>query len=252
MMKAVLPGFATLPKLREAEAAERKMKGKPQTVGAMNAWLEEQDAYTLHRLLRKRFARNSYTVTNVMNVWECYLLDIQAYAEYNDKYNYILSVIDVFSKFLFLVPLKTKSGPAVTTAFLSIFDDDPKKPSRRPVWVRTDKGKEFITKHFQDMLRDEGIQFQESRNPDVKCAVVDPAHRTIHDRLYKYFTYKNTFRYIDVLSKFVRAYNDDRYGAFACDRFGSPRHMEEDEQSTHSRAKVKFSVGQHVRMIRRR
>jgi len=64
-------GFATLPKLRAAEAAERKMKGKPQSVGAIKAWLEEQDAYTLHRPVRKLFARNPYTVTNVMDVWEC-------------------------------------------------------------------------------------------------------------------------------------------------------------------------------------
>ena len=55
------------------------------------------------------------------------------------------------------------------------------------------------------MLRDEGIQFQVCRNPDVKCAVVEPAQHTIHDRLYKYFTNKNTLRYIDVLPKFVRA-----------------------------------------------
>ena len=53
------------------------------------------------------------------------------------------------------------------------------------------------------MLRDEGIQFQVCRNPCVKCAVVERAHR-----LYKYFNYKNTFRYTDVLPKFVRAYND--------------------------------------------
>ena len=102
--------------------------------------------------------------------------------------------------------MKTKSGPAITTAFLSIFDDDdPKKPSRRPVWIRSDKGKEFLNTHFQDMLRNEGIQFQVCRNPDVKCAVVELAHRTICDRLYKHFTYKNTLRYIDVLPKFVRA-----------------------------------------------
>jgi len=53
------------------------------------------------------------------------------------------------------------------------------------------------------MLREEGIQFQVCRNPDVKCAVVERAQRTIRDRLYKYLTYKNTFRYIDVLPKFV-------------------------------------------------
>ena len=99
--------------------------------------------------------------------------------------------------------MKTKSGPAVTEAFLSIFANKPKLSSRRPVWVRTDKGKEFLNKDFQDMLRDEGIQFQVCRNRDVKCEVVARAQRTIRDRLYKYLTYKNTFRYIDDLPKFV-------------------------------------------------
>jgi len=61
---------------------------------------------------------------------------------------------------------------------------------------------EFVNKHFQDMLRDKGIQFQVCRNRDVKFANVELAHRTIRDRLYKYFTYESTF---DVLSKFVRA-----------------------------------------------
>jgi len=70
-----------LPKLRAVEAAERKKKVKPQTVGAIKAWLEEQDAYTLRSPVRKRIARNPYTVTNVMDVWEFYLLDIQAYAK---------------------------------------------------------------------------------------------------------------------------------------------------------------------------
>ena len=56
------------------------------------------------------------------------------------------------------------------------------------------------------MLRGEGVQFQVRKNPDLKCAVVERVHRTIRDRLYKYFTYKYTYRYIDVLTKFVRAY----------------------------------------------
>ena len=79
--------------------------------------------------------------------------------------------------------MKTKSGSAVTVAFRSIFDDKPKFLSRRPVWVGTDKGKKFLNKYFQDMLRVEGIQFQVCRNTDVKCAVVERAQRTIRDRL---------------------------------------------------------------------
>ena len=135
-------------------------KGKLQSFGSTKAWLEDQDAYTLHRPVRKRFARKPYTVTNVRDVWECDLLDVQSYAKYIDNFRYILSVIDVFSKFLYLIPVKTKSGPAVTAAFLSIFVDKPKFTSQRPICVRTDKGKEFLNKDFQDMLRDESIQIR--------------------------------------------------------------------------------------------
>jgi len=55
------------------------------------------------------------------------------------------------------------------------------------------------------MLKREGIQFQVCTNPDVKCIVVELAHRTIRGRLYKYFTYRNTYRCIDVLPQFVKA-----------------------------------------------
>ena len=77
--------------------------------------------------------------------------------KYNDNHRYILSVIDVFSKFLHMIPVKAKSGPSVASAFRSIFDDH--KCSRRkrpPIQVRNDEGKEFLNKYFQDMLRDEG------------------------------------------------------------------------------------------------
>jgi len=79
--------------------------------------------------------------------------------------------------------VKTNRGPAVTAAFRSIFDDKSKLTSGRPVWVRTDKGKEFLNKDFQDMLRDEGIQFQVCRNPEGKCAVEERAQRTIRETI---------------------------------------------------------------------
>jgi len=86
-------------------------------VDVIRAWLERQDSYTLLRPVMKRFASNPYAVTNVMDVWERDLLDVQAYAKYNDNHRYILSVIVVFSKFVHIIPVKTKSGPTVTSHF---------------------------------------------------------------------------------------------------------------------------------------
>ena len=129
--------------------------------------------------------------------------------KYKDGARYLLTVIDVFSKFLHIVPLLSKTGKAVTTAFQSIFKG-PKYSQpirRRPVWVRTDKGKEFLNRSFQDMLRREGIRFQVCKNPDVKSCVIEIANRTIRDKLYKFFTYKNTYRFVDVLPDVVTGYN---------------------------------------------
>ena len=149
------------------------------------------------------------TLNNILDIWECDLVDVQGFSKYNDGVKYLLTVIDVFSKFLDNIPLITKTGKAVTTAFQSIFKD-PKylKPiRRRHVWVRTDRGKEFLNKSFQDTLKREGIQFQICKNPDVKCSVIERAHRTNRDKLYKHFTYKNAYRFIDILPQFLKGYN---------------------------------------------
>ena len=185
--------FSSLKKLQTAAKEIGKKRGD------IKAWLEKQDAYTLHRPLRKRFPRNPYTVNNIMGVWECDLIDVQALRKFNDGYKYLLTAIDVFSKFLHVVPLKSKMGPTITSAFQSILKD-PKYSTplfkKCLIWVRTDRGKEFVNKNFQDMLKREGIQFQVCRNPDVKCSVVERAQRTLREKLYRYFTYKNTHRYI--------------------------------------------------------
>jgi hypothetical protein len=63
------------------------------------------------------------------------------------------------------------------------------------------------------MLKRDGIEFSACRNPGVKCIATELVHVTIRDRFYKYFTYKNTYRYIDVLEDFVTEYNDNVHAA---------------------------------------
>ena len=181
-------------------------------------------------------------------------MDVRALGKFNDRYVYILSAIDVFSKFQHMVPLRSKTATAVTSAFQSIFKD-PRFVRRRPVWVRTDKGKAFLNKHFQEMLKREGIQFQVCKNSDMKCSVVERAHRTIRDRLYKYFTYKITYRYIDVLPKFVKAYNDTVHSSTGMapsrvtdsDILAIWKRMKEKRLRIRA-VRAKFRAGQHVRI----
>ena len=104
--------FGTLEKLKRVEKKTGVAK-----LGEVKPWLEKQDAYALRRPVRKRFPRNPYSLDNIMNVWECDLMDLQALSRHNDGVKYLLTVIDVFSKFLHMIPLKSKSGKDVSAAF---------------------------------------------------------------------------------------------------------------------------------------
>jgi hypothetical protein len=184
-------------------------------------------------------------------------VDVQGLSKYNDGVKYLLTVVDVFSNFLHIIPLLAKTGKAVTTAFQTIFND-PKysNPIRRlPVLVRTDRRKEFLNKTYQDMLEREGIQFQICRNPDVKCSVIERAHRTIRDKLYIFFTYKNTYRFVDVLQKFVRGYIEtvDSTPGMAPTRVTDSDVLAIWQRMNEKRdgiliAQPKFRVGQNVRI----
>jgi len=164
----------------------------------------------------------------------------------------------VFSKYIHSVPLRTNTGKEVAAARESILQD-PKytKPiRRRPVWVRTDKGKEFFNTQFQTMLKRGGIEFQVPRNPDVKCAVVERVNRTLRDKLHRYFNFKNRYKYIDVLSKFVKGCNVTGHSTTGMapadvrdtDVLTIRNKMQGKADRTRRLSMLKFRVGQHVRI----
>jgi len=109
------------------------------------------------------------------------------------------------------------------------------------------------------MLKREGIQFQVCKNTDLKCSVVEQAHLPIRDRLYKYFTYKNTYRYIEFVPKFVKAYNDTVHSStdMAQSRVTDSHILaiwkRMNEKRLHIRAvRAKFHAGQHVRIRKKK
>ena len=72
----------------------------------------------------------------------------------------------------------------------------------------SDKGTEFLNSMFQSMLKRRGIKFYTSKNEDLKARMVERFNRTLKTKIYRYFTYKNTRRYVDVLDDMLHSYNN--------------------------------------------
>ena len=131
--------FSTFKKIQEA-AKQSKLGKNPSEI---ISWLEMQDSYKLHKPLIRKFPRNTYNVNNLLDVWQCELLDVLDSIKFNYNYKYLLTGIDVFPKFLHIVPLKLKTSTAVTSTFKSILKN-PKYSlllQMQVIWVRTYRGK---------------------------------------------------------------------------------------------------------------
>ena len=158
-------------------------------------------AYTLHKPRRRRFPTVPVIVGGLDDQWVADLVEVQPLAKYNRGIRYLLTVLDVLSKYAWVQPLKAKTGVALVRAFDKIL-----KRRRHPNRLQTDRGKEFYNRTFQRWLDKQGIEHF-STEGDAKASVVERFNRTLKERLYRYFTAANTLKFDDVLPELVEGYN---------------------------------------------
>jgi transposase InsO family protein len=169
--------------------------------------LADELAYSLHKPARRRYKRNKTYVSGPDKQWQADLADMQEIAAQNGGMKYLLTCIDVFSKYAWVVPIKNKGAQSMVEAFGTLFEQ---AGGRKPTRLQTDKGTEFMCKPVQTLLKARGIHHFVS-NSDMKAAVVERFNRTIKTRIFTYFTAKKTKRYVDVLQDFVTAYNTSKH-----------------------------------------
>ena len=195
-------GFAGIEKLYNAA----KLEDPHVTRNDVRNWLASELTYSLHAPTTTNFQRNRCVVEHVDEQWQADLVDMSSVRRSNSNYAFILTVIDMFSKFAFTVPLKTKSGMSLKMAFAKIFST-----GRIPLKLQTDKGTEFTNRILQDFLAENDVHFFTTTNINIKCAVVERFNRTLKTKMFKYLTANSTKRYIDVLQSLTDSYNRSKH-----------------------------------------
>ena len=120
----------------------------------------EQLAKELHKAIIKNFKKRTVYSEFKNNIWVTDLADMQIISKFNQGFKFLLCVIDIFSKYAWVVPLKDKKGVTITNPFQKILDDSNRKASK--IWV--DKGSEFYYSSFKKWLQDNHIELHSIHN----------------------------------------------------------------------------------------
>ena len=209
---------------------------------------QEKLANELHKPIKRNFIRRRVIVNHIDEMWCSDLVEMQQFSKWNKGYGYLLMVLDVFSKYGWIVPLKDKKGETVTEAFKSIF-----KEGRKPQCLWTNKGNEYYNKHLKELLKKHNITLYSTENEE-KSSVCERWNRTIKTKMWKQFTLQGNTQYLDILPKLVKQYNTKHSSIKMTPTEASKKKNEEavyfnlNGEMNQLSSKPKFTVGDKVRI----
>ena len=221
----------------------------------VNEFLSRKWAYALHKPVRQKFKRRKYVTSGMNRQWQADLVEMGKFANENKQYKYMLTVIDIFSRYAYARALKNKSGPEVAAALKDIFKEN---EYITPRFIQTDQGKEFYNKHVIKLCKEYNIKLF-SVFTEQKSAIVERFNRTLKDRMYRYFTHQGNNKWVDILPKLLKSYNNTFHSSIE----QTPASVNKRNEMTvwlkqysglkrGNEQKAKFKIGDRVRISKER
>ena len=133
---------------------------------------------------------------------------MQLISKFNKGFRFLLCVIDIFSKYAWVIPLKDKNGISIVIAFQKVLDKSGDEPNK--IWVN--KGSKFYSNSFKKWLKDNDTEMYLIHNVG-KSVVAEICIRTLKTKIYKYMTFISKNVYINKLDNIVNEYNNKYHRA---------------------------------------
>lgn len=174
--------------------------------------IKSEIAYELHKPARRNYPRRHVNVEGFKDLFQADLVEMIPYAKENKGYRYMLTVIDVFSKFAWAVPIKRKTGLDVTKGALAVLNSADGRLIKPPRYLQVDEGKEFYNKHFKNMLKQftPNIKMY-STCSNKKASVVERFNRTLKNLMWREFSAQGSYKWLDMLPKLLHKYNNTKH-----------------------------------------
>lgn len=181
---------------------EKLSKYSGVSTGKARKWLMSQDTYTLHKPVKYKFPRRKVIAFGSGDLIQLDLADFSKFTKFNNGNKFLLVAIDVFSKKAHVIPIKNKSAKSIYEALKILL-----KQIGLVINIQTDKGTEFYNKLVRSLFKKMNINHYSSHS-EMKACCAERFIRSLKNKLYRVFTYRNSYRYTDVLEDVVNSYNN--------------------------------------------
>ena len=136
--------------------------------------------------------------------WQMDLIDLHQYANNNENVKYLLTIIDVFSKYAMVFLLENKRGETVASILQILF------PNLQPKILLSDNGKEFLNTNVKQII-DQYIVHHFTSYPYTSLGIIERFNKTIKSKIFTYMQINQTRHYVDVLDQLVQNYNKTKH-----------------------------------------
>ena len=165
-------------------------------------WLDTQETYMRHKPVKRIFKRETIIMSALDQQWDADVMDMVKFSRKNNGYRYLAVFIDIFSRYIWVRPLKTKKTAEMVIVMKDVFVE-----GRHPLSIRTDRGSEYMGKEVQIYLKSMEILHFTARNA-LHANYAERLIRTLKGKIYRYFTNFQTNRYIDIIQDIVSGYQN--------------------------------------------
>ena len=157
----------------------------------------------MHNPIIRKFNNRKLQSPFIDNIWGADLADMQLISKFTKGLTSLLSVIDIYSKYAWVIPLKDQKGITITNAFQKILDELNHKPNK----ILVDKGSEFYNRSMKLWLGKNDIEIYSTHN-EGKFVFAERFIKTLKIETYKYMNSVSKNVYIDKLEDKVNKNNN--------------------------------------------
>ena len=155
----------------------------------------------LNKPVINKFPRKKIIVYYIDEIHSCDLVDIVKYSRMNKGHKYIFTNIDIFSKYAWSFPIKSKKISDIKPCFEKIFKD------RRPKFIWSDKENSFFSKEMLKFFKDNNVKIYYT-NSNLKAVVREQFNRSLRESMMKEFVKNNNTIWYNILPKLIKFYNN--------------------------------------------